>query len=99
MKPLFIPLISAYYYAFRDGLKSAEYRRYGPRWNESTCAIGRPVTLSRGYGKTDRMGGTVSGFLRVPAKSLSVEMQYAISDLYGTLDIDVAVIGIRLGAP
>lgn len=43
MKPLFVPLKTEYYEAFADGSKREELRRYGPRWNEKTCAVGRPV--------------------------------------------------------
>lgn len=63
MKPLFIPLKTEFYEAFRDGSKTVEYRRYGPRWNERTCERGRPVVLSKGYGKRHRMQGTIVGFM------------------------------------
>ncbi len=63
MKPLFIPLKREYFNAFKDGIKQAEFRPYGPRWNERTCAIGRRVTLSLGYGKAHRISGTVVGFV------------------------------------
>lgn len=62
MKPLFIPLKTEYFEAFRVGTKTTEYRVYGPRWNERTCAVGRAVTLSKGYGKACRLQGTVAGF-------------------------------------
>lgn len=62
MKPLFIPLKAEYFEAFKAGTKTTEYRVYGPRWNERTCAIGRPVVLSKGYGKAHRLTGTVAGF-------------------------------------
>lgn len=48
-KPLFVPLKTQWFRAFQAGTKKTEYRLYGPRWNESTCVPGRPVTLSHGY--------------------------------------------------
>lgn len=62
MKPLFIPLRREYYDAFLSGDKTEEFRPYGPRWNEQTCPIGRPVILSMGYGIKHRRRGTVWGF-------------------------------------
>lgn len=61
-RPLFIPLKREHFEAFRSGIKDTEYRLYGPRWNEITCPIGRPVILSLGYGKAHRIEGTVFGF-------------------------------------
>ena len=70
MKPLFIPLNTEYYRAFERGEKTTEYRLYGPRWNEKTCTLGRRVTLSLGYGKKNRLYGTVTAFAvdQSPAK-------------------------------
>lgn len=62
MKPLFIPLKAEYFDAFERGEKDTEYRRRGPRWNEGTCPIGRPVILSRGYRKDRRLTGVIVGF-------------------------------------
>jgi hypothetical protein len=64
MKPLFIPLKAEFYEAFATGSKDTEYRLYGARWNEHTCAIGRAVVLSYGYGVQRRMSGVVVGFTR-----------------------------------
>lgn len=61
-KPLFIPLRGTYYDAFNEGRKTDEYRLYGPRWNERTCHLGRPVVISRGYGKQQRRTGHVASF-------------------------------------
>lgn len=47
--PLFVPLRTEWFRAFESGEKTVEYRAYGPRWNETTCYVGRPVTLSHGY--------------------------------------------------
>lgn len=60
--PLFIPLKTAYFEAFRAGTKTIEFRLYGPRWNERTCPVGRPVVLSKGYGKRDRLQGVITEF-------------------------------------
>lgn len=62
MTPLFIPLKSQYFEAFKAGTKTVEYRKAGRRWNAETCQIGRPVVLSKGYGKRDRLTGAVVGF-------------------------------------
>lgn len=64
MKPLFIPLKTEFYEQFVNGTKPnmEEYRIYGPRWNEKTCPIGRPVVVSKGYGIRNRRTGMVVGF-------------------------------------
>jgi len=61
-KPLFIPLKAEYFDAFKAGTKDTEYRRRGSSWNAETCAMGRPVILSRGYGKKHRLKGVIVGF-------------------------------------
>lgn len=61
MKPLFIPLKTAYFEAFADGTKTVEYRAYGPRWNERICVPGRPATISHGY-SGNRITATISQF-------------------------------------
>lgn len=61
MKPLFIPLKTEYFEAFKAGTKDTEYRQHGPRWNEDTCYAGRKVVLSKGYGKTERLSGVITG--------------------------------------
>lgn len=62
MKPLFIPLKTEYFEAFKARTKTTEYRTYGERWNEGTCAVGRPVVLSKGYGKSERLTGVIVDF-------------------------------------
>lgn len=62
MNPLFIPLRGEYYDAFAAGTKTEEFRRAGRGWNATTCAIGRSVTLSRGYGKAHSQIGVITGF-------------------------------------
>ena len=61
-KPLFIPLLREYFEAFKAGDKIEEFRPEGPRWNARTCRIGRPVVLSLGYGKGERLAGRVAGY-------------------------------------
>jgi hypothetical protein len=73
VKPLFIPLKTKFFEQFVAGVKDTEYRRYGPRWNERTCFVGRPVTLSKGYGKYERRRGVVTGFRVVNAWSKDAE--------------------------
>ncbi len=62
MKSLFVPLYTRWYEEFEAGTKTVEHRDYGPRWNERTCSIGRRTILSKGYGKQNRLEGTVKNF-------------------------------------
>lgn len=66
-KPLFIPLKREFFLAFQAGEKNTEFRRYGMRWNEKTCFVGRKVVLSLGYGKKHRVHGVIVGFERSEA--------------------------------
>lgn len=65
IKPLFVPLYKQWFEKFESGEKTIEYRKYGPRWNEQVCTIGRPVILSCGYGKKRRLYGVVTAFTRI----------------------------------
>lgn len=96
MTPLFIPLKSEYFEAFADGSKRAELRRYGKRWNEGTCQIGRPVVLSKGYGKAHRLTGNILRFKRQHGSTFGSTYQAAILDVFGTLDIEIACIHIEV---
>jgi hypothetical protein len=96
MKPLFIPLKTVYYDDFAAGTKHDELRVYGPRWNETTCAIGRPVTLSKGYGKRNRLSGKIAAFKRQHGSTFGSTYRAAITACYGTLDVWIACIGIEL---
>ena len=62
---LFIPLKREFFEGFAARLKRCEYRKYGPRWNERTCFVGRPVVLSLGYGKQNRIEGVIEEVLKV----------------------------------
>lgn len=93
MKPLFIPLMAKYYDAFAAGTKDTEYRILGDRWNRDTCLVGRPVVLSRGYGKQNRLQGVVAGF-DVDAEPWKMD---AWRELYGEArHLRAACIKIRL---
>lgn len=98
MKPLFIPLNTEYFDAFADGSKTEELRRYGLRWNENTCKVGRDVVLSKGYGKRHRMTGRVWKFTRQHGSTFGSTYKAAILDVFGTLDIEIACITIDLTA-
>ncbi len=95
VKPLFIPLKTEYFFAFASGLKTVEYRPYGPRWNERTCTVGRKVTLSYGYGKKFRLSGTVTAFER----SAEATQMQAWTDCYGKKSGEAACIHIQLDHP
>lgn len=94
-KPLFVPLKTEYYELFESGRKKAELRKYGPRWNEKTCAIGKPVILSKGYGKKHRIAGKIIDFKKKPVCDIDPINRRAMQAIYGTLDIDIAVIYIE----
>lgn len=94
MKPLFIPLKTEYYKAFKDGSKREELRVYGPRWNHKTCTEGREVILSNGYGKQNRMKGRIWKFKKQQGTLFGSTYKAAIKAVYGTLEIDIACISI-----
>ena len=69
--PLFIPLRREFFDMFRDGTKVAELRKHGPRWNETTCWVGRDVVLSCGYGKAHRLTGIIARVAVVAIEQLA----------------------------
>ena len=91
-KPLFIPLKTEYYDAFASGKKTIERRKYGAGWNEQTCRVGRRVTLSKGYGKQNRLYGTIKAFYVSAAAAKSDEW----IAVYGPGEAVAACIGIEL---
>jgi hypothetical protein len=99
MRPLFIPLKTEFFNAFVGGHKSEELRVYGPRWNEKTCAFGRDVVLSKGYGKQARLKGSIRSFKKQHASTFGSCHKKAIKECFGTLDIDIAVITIEIYKP
>ena len=74
------------------GDKKFEFRKYNDRWNENTCSINRPVTISRGYGKKDRRSGRVCSFDVVSSNDYPSAI-----DIYGK-DVEIAKIGIELNS-
>ncbi|MCB1511359.1 MAG: hypothetical protein KDJ36_10680 [Hyphomicrobiaceae bacterium] len=94
MKPLFIPLNTEYYEAFKYGTKTEELRVYGPRWNHDTCQEGREVIISKGYGKQNRMKGRIWKFKKQHGSLFGSTYKAAIQAVYGTLDVDIACISI-----
>lgn len=93
MKPIFIPLKSEYYQAFLDGSKRIEYRRAGVgQFTLAKCTPGRDVTLSKGYGRRDRIRGTV-------VRSWIEHHEHpagAIAACYGHQPIDIIAIEITV---
>ena len=59
MDRLWLPLAEAHFFAFADGIKHYELRFAKGSYAESRVYRGRKVELSKGYGKTQRMWGTV----------------------------------------
>ena len=95
-RPLFIPLRRAYFDAFESGEKTEELRVYGPRWNAETCRVGRPVTLSLGYGKHRRLSGRIRAFRKQRGTTFGSTYRRSIEECYRTLEIDIACISIDL---
>lgn len=95
-KPLFVPLKAEFFDAFASGAKSEELRRYGPRWNERVCRIGRGVVLSRGYGKQSRLSGRIWKFKKQRGETFGSTYRAAIERTFGTLDIEIACISIEV---
>jgi len=93
MNALFIPLKTEHFRAFQDGTKQEEFRPYGARWNETTCPPGRKATLSKGYGKYERLNGTITGFRRC-----GPEAHPAIRTIYPDGN-DFCAIAIAIEAP
>jgi len=95
-RPLFIPLKGKHYDAFARGEKTVEMRRFGLRWNSRTCAPGREVILSRGYGKEQRLRGTITQLTVARGRALDAAEQAAMLECYGTTDMAVCLIHIKL---
>ena len=93
-KPLFVPLRTEFFNKFLSGEKKDELRVYGPHWNEKTCPVGRPVLLSKGYGKHARATSRITSFEKIPATDLSAKDQQAVIACFDSLDIEIAVIGL-----
>jgi hypothetical protein len=87
IKPLFIPLLRVWFELFQSGEKTEEWRRYGGCWNERTCWLDRPVTLSLGYTRM-RLSGRITGFRRAMATGPAI-------GIYGA-GTECAVFGIAI---
>lgn len=94
LPPLFIPLRAQYYDAFENGTKTCELHRYGPRWNEGTCVLGRRAVLSKGYGKAHRLVAVVTAFSKALPAELAPSDRLAATLIYGDEDFSLAVIGL-----
>lgn len=96
--PLFVPLKTDPYNAFKQGFKTHEIRLNGIRWNRNTCSVGRPVILSKGYGKHDRLYGVITSVDVFPAGELPCYEYADFVDCYGEnrQDEDVIYIGIEI---
>lgn len=95
MKPLFIPLTTYWYAEFKAGRKTIELRKYGKRWNEKTCLVGRAVILSRGYGKQDRLERVI-GDVTIAAKAQALPAELCQQFMSVFSDPGSAVIAICL---
>ncbi len=95
MKPLFIPLKTEFYEAFKRGDKTEELRKYGPRWNEKTCVPGREVILSKGYGKKNRLIGRIWRFKCQSGKLFGSSYRESIREIYGSENVLIACISIN----
>lgn len=93
-RPLFIPLMKEYYQSFERGEKRIEYRIYGKRWNERTVYPNRPVVLSCGYGKRNRLSAIVDRLEVKDTNELEPEIQSAIHSLYGQGNHPIACIWV-----
>lgn len=94
-KPLFIPLKTVYFERFKAGTKDTEYRQYFGPWNEKTCYAGRPVTLSKGYGKYERLHGVIESV----SIRKDVENIPGWADCYGQSNQAAICIKIKLNPP
>ena len=96
MNPLFIPLKTEYYEKFAGGDKPYEIRKHGPRWNARTCKVGRPVVISKGYGKANRISGVITDFRVTQAWNLGPADREAVKACMGSMEIEVALIFIEV---
>ena len=101
MKALFVPVYSWVYDRYIAGTKTVEIRTYGPRWNVRTVYTARPVTLSHGYGKTDRLTGSIGRVWR--AASISSLEQEAltladVADMPARFDWNAPIIAFEVVA-
>ena len=78
----------------RGGAKRVEYRRYGRRFNERVCYIGRPVAFAYRYDRVSpRLTGVVTSFATVPVSEMP-EMLEIYPDM--AAHAPIAAIGVDL---
>ena len=58
-KKVFVPLTTKFFYQFKNEGKRFELRRLGGPWNTNNIYSSRPVVLSKGYGKYERIKGII----------------------------------------
>lgn len=102
MKDLFLPLKAEHYDSFADGSKRHERRVQGRGWNPGTVVPGRGIILSRGYGKKNRMYGTIISRRVVPFADIAIEHHAALIACYGEevraksiLEIEIYIEGVN----
>ena len=95
VRPLFIPLKRKYFEAFAKGEKTTEYRPYGPRWNDKTCVPGRPVVLSLGYGKRDRLSGIIADAVQDPMVAFTREWNEVYGDKPQAVPFAIFIMNIQ----
>lgn len=91
VKPFFLPLNGEYYLKFKDGSQDCEIRPDGHRaWNEKNIYPGRPIRLSYGYGKKDRMLRTIAAVVAGPPEQAFAGVPQwhidAVEQIYGKRD-------------
>jgi len=94
-KPLFLPLMRRYFDAFARGEKHTEFRQVSKRWNLDKVTVGRPVTLSSGYGSHSRLQGIVESVKVAHSSTLPEEDRTAVLECYGG-DVELICIGIKI---
>jgi len=90
MKNLFIPLKKEYFLKFKNGEQDCEIRPDQYRfWNRKNVCPGRKMTLSKGYGKYDRIEKVIE-FTRVTnnlkASGIPEWHIEAVEEIYGKRD-------------
>ncbi len=95
-KTIFIPLIAEYFFAFKNGTKTAEYRRPEGQFSPENCTVGKRVNLRRGYSTNDNLYGTVKSYRILKKSQFMGPLRKSMDKLYGKQDEDIAEIGIEL---
>ena len=86
-EPGFIALKKKYYNDFKQGLKNREYRIYGGRWLCRNYPPGRPMVLSCGYGRKNRLSAVVKRAFVERHARLPSEVHLAMKECFD-FDID-----------